>query len=54
MLAYLIVAQDQRRVEHHWRDEGGEWRQGEAVGEGFVPIPCRETKLPLNEIYEGL
>lgn len=52
--AYLIVAQDERRVERHWRDESGEWRQGEAVGEGFVPIPCPETKLPLNEIYEGL
>ena len=53
--AYLIVAQDGRRVERHWRDESGEWRQGEAVGEvGFVPVPCPETKLPLTEIYEGL
>ena len=53
--AYLIVAQDERRVERHWRDASGEWRQGEAVGEGgFVPIPCPETKLPLTELYEGL
>ena len=52
--AYLIVAQDERRVERHWRDESGEWRQGEAVNEGFVPIPCPKTKLPLAEIYEGL
>lgn len=53
--AYLIVAQDERRVERHWRDESGEWRQGEAVGEnGFVPIPCPETKLTLEEVYEGL
>ncbi|WP_207955950.1 Uma2 family endonuclease [Rubrobacter marinus] len=53
--AYLIVAQDERRVERHWRGESGEWRQGEAVGEGgFVPVPCPETKLPLAEIYEGL
>lgn len=53
--AYLIVAQDERRVERYWRDESGEWRQGEAVGEeGFVPIPCPETKLPLAGIYEGL
>ena len=52
--AYLIVAQDERRVERFWRDESGEWRQGEAVGEGFVPIPCPEAKLPLAEIYEGL
>ena len=53
--AYLIVAQDEHRVERHWRDKSGEWRQGEAVGdEGFVPIPCLETKLTLAEIYEGL
>ena len=53
--AYLIVAQDERRVERHWRDESGEWFQGEAVGEeGFVPVPCPETKLTLAEIYEGL
>ena len=53
--AYLIVAQDERRVERHWRDESGEWLQGEAVGEeGFVPVPCPETKLTLAEIYEGL
>ena len=52
--AYLIVAQDERRVERHWRGERGEWRQGEAVGNGFVPIPCPETKLTLDEVYEGL
>lgn len=52
--AYLTVAQDERRVERHCRDESGEWRQGEAVGEGFVPIPYPETKLPLADIYEGL
>ncbi len=52
--AYLIVAQDERRVERHWREESGEWRQGEAVGNGFVPIPCPETKLTLDEVYEGL
>ncbi|MDP9458151.1 MAG: Uma2 family endonuclease [Actinomycetota bacterium] len=52
--AYLIIAQDERRVERHWRDESGEWRQGEAVGEGFVPIPYPESGLPLAEIYEGL
>ena len=52
--AYLIVAQDERRVERFWRNESGEWRQGEAVGEGFVPIPCPESGLPLAEIYEGL
>lgn len=52
--AYLIVAQDSRRVERHWRDEHGEWFQGEATDDNVVPVPCPETKLPLAEIYESL
>jgi Uma2 family endonuclease len=54
--AYLIVAQDDRRVERYWRGEDGEWRQGEAVGEGSkVPIPCPgPMEITLSEIYEGL
>ena len=54
--AYLIVAQDDRRVERYWRGEDGEWRQGEAVGEGSkVPIPCPgPIEITLSEIYEGL
>jgi Uma2 family endonuclease len=54
--AYLIVAQDDRRVERYWRDEKGEWHQGEAAGEGSkVPIPCPSPiELTLSEIYEGL
>lgn len=54
--AYLIAAQESRRVERYWRDAAGEWRQGEAVGEGSrVPTPCPgPTELTLAEIYEGL
>lgn len=54
--AYLIVTQDGQRVERYWRTEKGEWRQGEAVGEGSkVPIPCPGPfDLNLADIYEGL
>lgn len=52
--AYLIVDQDRRWVERHWRDESGEWRQGGIAGEGSIPIPCPETKLSLDAIYEGI
>jgi Uma2 family endonuclease len=54
--AYLIVAQDDRRVERYWRGEDGEWRQGEAVGDGSkVPIPCPgPIEITLSEVYEGL
>lgn len=53
--AYLIVDQEEMRVERHWRDETGRWWQAEAVGpEGVAPVPCPETELTLAQIYEGL
>ena len=39
--AYVIVAQDDRRVDRYWCGEEGKWRQGESVGEGSkVPSPA--------------
>lgn len=52
--AYLIVEQDRRVVERYWRDEGGEWRQAALYAQGSVPIPCPETALTLDGVYEGL
>lgn len=53
--AYLVVDQEEMRVERHWRDETGQWWRAEAVGpEGVVPVPCPETELTLSQIYEGL
>jgi Uma2 family endonuclease len=49
--AYVIVHQQQRRVERHWRDEAdGTW-QVEVITGGSVPIPCLGVELPLDEIY---
>ena len=52
--AYLIVEQNRRVVERYWRDEEGEWRQAALYNEGPVPVPCPETTLTLEDIYEGL
>jgi Uma2 family endonuclease len=52
--AYLIVAQDRRWVERHFRAEDGPWRRAGLVDEGNFPVPCPETTLSLAEIYEGL
>lgn len=53
--AYLIVDQEKKRVERHWRDEQGVWWQADLVGEGSVPVPCPEgIELTLAEIYEGV
>ena len=51
--AYLIVHQDRRSVERHYRDEAGAWRFVDVVGEGRVSCPCPETELSLEDIYEG-
>ncbi|HEY6114410.1 MAG TPA: Uma2 family endonuclease [Candidatus Dormibacteraeota bacterium] len=51
--AYVIVHQDRRRVERHFRDDTGSWRYADAVGEGRVSLPFPEIELTLREIYEG-
>lgn len=52
--AYLIVEQDETRVERHFRDDNDRWRT-EIIGEGGVPVPCPpDTKLSLTGIYAGL
>ena len=51
--AYLIIDHRRRRVEHHSRDgRTGEWRREEIVGEGRVRVPCLDTEITLDEIYE--
>jgi len=52
--AYLIIAQDRKWVERHFRDENGVWQRSDLVDEGELPIPRPETKLSLDSIYEGL
>ncbi|MBI4540986.1 MAG: Uma2 family endonuclease [Gemmatimonadetes bacterium] len=50
---YVIVDQDRRRVERHWRDEAGHWIHAEAADTGTIPLPCPEVGLSLDDIYEG-
>jgi Uma2 family endonuclease len=50
--AYLVVHQQQRRVERHWRGASGTW-QVEPVTSGSVPIPCIGFELPLDALYAG-
>lgn len=53
--AYLIVDQQEMRVERHWRDEADQWWQAEIFRpEDVIPLPCPETELTLQQIYEGL
>ena len=52
--AYLIVEQDEARVENHFRNEQDEW-QTEVVEAGTVMVPCPpRASLPLADVYRGL
>jgi Uma2 family endonuclease len=50
---YLIVEQEERLVEWHWRKDGGWWTQ-EFAGQGTIAVPCPACELSLAEIYEGV
>ena len=51
---YLIVDQNGRWVERHFRAEDRTWRRADLVDEGRFPVSCPETELSLAQIYEGL
>jgi Uma2 family endonuclease len=51
--AYLIVEQDRRMVECHYRDDEGGW-QSELTDDGAIDVPCPETTLSLTEISAGV
>jgi Uma2 family endonuclease len=53
--AYLILDQQEMRLERHWRDEADQWWQAEvSAPESVIPLPCPETELTLQQIYEEL
>ena len=50
---YLVVHQDQPRIEHHWRTDRG-W-QLEVVGPiDTIALTCPPISLPVGELFEGL
>lgn len=51
---YVIVEQERRVVERHWRDDDGKWLQAVQSEEGSFDVPFPEVRLSLSEIYEGV
>ncbi len=52
--AYLIVHQESRLVERHWREDDGNWRHAELAERGEIAVPCPDTRLSLEQIYEEI
>jgi Uma2 family endonuclease len=52
---YLLVAQDEVRVEHFAAEQAGTWRFSETRDPAAViDVPSVGCRLPLAEVYEGL
>lgn len=54
VMAYLIVHQDVRIVEHHYRVEGDIWDIEQLQQTGDLRIPCPDLLLTLDDIYEDV
>lgn len=52
--AYIMVYQDQMRVERHYRGPDGEWLNAEVSRKGNVPLPCPEVTFTLDDIFDGV
>jgi len=48
--AYVIVHQQRRRVERHWRDADDTWHR-ELLISGSVAVPCVGAELSLDDVY---
>jgi Uma2 family endonuclease len=50
---YILVSQDQMRLEHYERQEDGSWRYSVAEnGEAFVTLESIGCRLKVSEVYE--
>jgi len=54
LLSYLVIYQDERRVERHWRDDANSPWQLMIYTGGAIPLPCIDEDLSLDELYRGL
>jgi len=51
---YLIIHQDMRRFERHYRGDDDDWHRADHVRDGYIPVPCPGLKLTLEDIYREL
>ena len=52
---YVLVSQDQLRVEHHHREADGTWSQAEVIGkDAVVVLKSIDCTIPLTEVYRNI
>ena len=52
--SYLIVWRDQVRIREHYRAEQDQWFSAFHGAGSTIAVPCPETVLKVDEIYEGV
>jgi Uma2 family endonuclease len=51
---YVLVSQDQMRIEHHHREPDGTWSSSEAIGpEDALALTSIDCRIPLVEVYRN-
>jgi Uma2 family endonuclease len=53
LLTYLVIHQDHRRVERHWRDDSSAPWQFVTYTGGTIPLRCVDAELVLDDVYRG-
>ena len=54
LVTYILVSQDERRVDRYFRDSAGEWRRETVEDTGDVVFQSTGLTLTLDEIYEAV
>ena len=49
---YVLVAQNQKRIEHYERLDDGSWRYSVRENDGAISLSSIECELKLDEVYE--
>src|SRR5438874_13560821 len=50
---YVMVSQDQARLEHHHRQTDGTWKEAEVRGlDGVLVLSSIDCRIPLAEVYQ--
>jgi Uma2 family endonuclease len=48
---YILIAQDEHRIEHFFKDENGRWQIGEVITEGSLDLVCAPFQLSIEDVY---
>jgi Uma2 family endonuclease len=51
---YILIAQDEQRIEHFFKDENGRWQIGEVISEGSLVLISPPFELAIEDVYHNV